>query len=255
MHHRLSPALLAATILMSAPAHAAAISEARAIDPRAAKVQQDGVINLRVSYGAAPSLTLHGEKADLARVTVRQSGDTLTIDTDDQRHRSHRDDDRGEVRAELILPRLTDVTSRGVGSTTVQGYSADQLRMTLAGAGAMTVNGQYRAVTATLGGVGSMTLNAGKTERIDLNLQGAGHIALNGQSKLLKASLGGVGALDARKLRADAVQLDMSGLGGATVYAVRSADLTLTGLGSATVVGKPAIRNADARGLGRVSWE
>jgi hypothetical protein len=71
---------------------------------------------------------------------------------------------------------------------------------------------------------------------------------------MLHASLGGVGSLEAQQLRADTVDLDLTGLGGATVYARNSATLNLTGLGSATVYGKPANRNATARGLGSVSW-
>jgi hypothetical protein len=39
------------------------------------------------------------------------------------------------------------------------------------------------------------------------------------------------------------------------VYAKTSANLSLNGLGSATVYGKPVNRKSSATGLGSVSWE
>lgn len=47
----------------------------------------------------------------------------------------------------------------------------------------------------------------------------------------------------------------MSGLGGATVVAKTSANIRLTGLGSATVFRKLVSRVASASGLGNVSWK
>jgi hypothetical protein len=246
--------MTAALSVTTGAAMAEQISEPRTVDARVLKVKLGGVINLRIKQGATASLVLVGEKRDMAKVTVVQSGDTLTIDTDD-RGWHFGSDDRHNVRAELTLPNLNELVSHGVGASDVQGFTGNEVRLSLDGAGAVTFTSQYRNVVARLGGVGSMTLNAGDADQVDLKLRGAGHIAVNGHSKLLRASLGGVGSLDARKLEADAVDLDMSGLGGATVYAKNSANLKLSGLGSATVYGKPGNRSAEARGLGSVSWQ
>ncbi len=229
------------------------VSEPRHIDAGAVKIKLGGVIGLRMKQGATPSLTLIGDKDSLAKVTVTQNGDTLTIDTTGRNWSFG--GGRRELRAELTLPALTSFESHGVGSTDVQGFSGDQIKLSLDGAGSLDFNSHYRNVVAHLGGVGSMTLNSGTAERIELDMHGAGHIDVNGQAKLLKANLGGVGSLEAKALRADAVDLDMSGLGSATVYATTSANLKLNGLGSATVYGKPANRNASAHGLGSVSWD
>ena len=252
-------AIAAVTMLSATPASAAATDSAqtgssRSVDARASKVQLGGVINVHVRYGTTPSLTLFGEKDDLARISVRQNGDTLSIDTTG-RNWSFGPSRQRELRAELVLPTLTEFTSQGVGSTIIDGYTGTQLRVTLGGAGAMMVSGHYKTVTATLGGVGNLMLDAGEAERIELNLHGAGHIEVKGQSALLKANLSGVGGLEARELRAAAVQLDLSGLGGASVFASTSADVNLSGLGSATVYGKPATRHANARGLGSIAWQ
>lgn len=255
MNKILGTVMMAAALAVTAgPALAdEQLSQQRGIDARVLKVKLGGVINLRIKQGATPSLVLIGDKRDVARVSVVQSGETLTIDTDN-RGWHFGGDDRRDVRAELTLPNLSELQSHGVGATDVQGFSGDEVRLTLDGAGSVSITSHYRSVIARLGGVGSMTLNAGDTDQVDLKLRGAGHIAVNGHSKVLRATLGGIGSLDARQLEADAVDLDMSGLGGATVYAKTSANLKLSGLGSATVYGKPGNRSAEARGLGSVSW-
>lgn len=245
--------MAAALCTQAGIAHAEQASEQRGIDARVVKVKLGGVINLHLKQGPAAALVISGEKRDVARVSVVQNGDTLVIDTENSGWRFG-GSERHNVKAELTLPNLNELVSNGVGSTDIDGFSGDQVKLILDGAGSVKVNSNYRNVVARLGGVGSMTLNSGNSDQVDLKLRGAGHIAVNGNSKLLRANLGGVGSLDARKLQADAVELDMSGLGGATVYAKNSANLKLSGLGSASVYGNPASRSADSRGMGSVSW-
>jgi hypothetical protein len=231
------------------------ISQQRGIDARVAKVNLGGVINLHIKQGAAPSLVLIGDREQVAKVKVTQSGDTLNIDTEGTRGWHFGKNTKLDVRAELTVPNLNELSSHGVGATEVNGFSGKDLKVTLDGAGAVNVDSAYKNLTARLGGVGSMTLKSANADNIDLKLRGAGHIEINGNSKVLRADLGGVGSLDAEKLISDAVELDMSGLGGATVYAKNSAKVKLSGMGSATVYGKPVTRTADAKGMGSISWE
>ncbi|MYN19295.1 DUF2807 domain-containing protein [Rugamonas sp. FT107W] len=249
-------AAMLATVLSSGT-HAAlaadVISENRSVDARTVNIDLDGVISLKVRQGPVASLTLYGEADALKKVTVEQTGDTLHIGT--SKIRSFSFGNKQELRAELTLPNLRQVVSGGVGSTEVNGFNGDKLRLALEGAGAVRVNAQYRNVDVKLGGVGSMTVNAGSSDNIDLNLSGAGHIEMTGQTRQLHASLGGVGGLDAQQLRADTVDVDMSGLGSASVYAKTSANMKLSGMGSAKVYGNPASRNASARGMGSISWQ
>lgn len=256
MNHIFSTALVAAALSVAASSALAGetISEGRAIDARVMKVKLSGVINLNIKQGATPSLTLIGDKDLIAKVSVSQSGDTLNIDTEKRNSWSFGGKDKHELRAELTLPALTEFVSNGVGSSELKGFSGNDVKVILDGAGSVVLSSNYKNVVARLGGVGSMTLNSGETEQVDLNMRGAGQISVNGNSKLLRANLGGVGSLDAKKLQAESVELDMSGLGGASVYAKNSANLKLSGLGSATVYGKPANRVSTARGLGSVSW-
>ena len=231
------------------------VSQQRAIDARVAKVKLGGVINLYIKQGATPSLVLIGDKEHVARITVTQSGDTINIDTESSRGWNFGKNNKQDVHAELTLPNLNELNSNGVGATDVKGFTGNELKVALEGAGAVTVNSAYKNVIARLGGVGSMTLTAPGADQVDVRLRGAGHMALHGTSKTLRADLGGVGSLDAQKLVANAVELDMSGLGSASVYARTSANIKLSGMGSATVYGNPATRSADTRGMGSVSWE
>jgi len=244
-----STTMIAAAMFAGA-AHADDIaSETRTIDGRAVRVVLDGVIDLKLKQGPA-SLVVSGDSRYLPKVTVTQSGDTLRIGTDLKGVSMH----NPKLRAELTLPQLHELVSSGVGSTEMNGFKGDDLRVSLEGAGAVKVNSQYRKVEARLTGVGSMTLNANEAEKVDLNLKGAGQITITGHSKSLYARLGGIGSLDAKQLESDSLEAEMTGLGSATFYAKHSANLRLSGLGSATVYGKPATRNGTARGLGNIAW-
>jgi len=256
MHKIFGSLMVAAALSVCAGMAQAAdkISEQRAIDGRVVKIKLGGVINLNLKQGASASLVLIGDRRDVAKVSVSQAGETLTIDTESSGW-NFGNKERHEVRAELTLPNLNELESHGVGATDITGFTGNEVRLSLDGAGSLKISSSYKSIVARLGGVGSMSLNAGNTDQVDLKLRGAGHIDVTGNAKLLRAQLGGVGSLDARKLHADAVELDMSGLGGATVYAKTSAKLKLSGLGSATVHGNPATRSANARGLGSVSWQ
>ena len=254
MNKLLGNTLMVSSLALSASAALAAdlVREARTVDARVTRVKLDGVTDLVVRQGATPSLVISGERADVARVTTRQQGETLQIDTERRNNGSY--ERHAKLRAELVVPNLAEFVSGGVGASTVSGFSGDKIVVSLDGAGAVKLNGNYRAVDARLGGVGSLSIDAAKAERMDLALRGAGQLAVTGQTRALRATLAGIGNLDAEKLRAETVDLEMSGLGGATVYASSAASLNLSGMGSATVYGKPAQRNATTGGMGHVSW-
>lgn len=228
-------------------------SETRAIDARVVRVKLDGVIDLMLKQGPVPLLVITGDSRYLAKTTTIQSGDTLTIDTESHgfklRHQARR------LRAELTLPQLREVSSESVGWTEIAGFSGDELDLSLDGAGSMKVVSGYKLVNASLGGVGSMNIQGVNGDGVDLNLHGAGYVTLSGRGKWLKASLGGLGGLDAQRFQADTVKLELSGLGNATVTAAQSATLSLSGMGSVTVYGKPLNRSVSVEGLGHVSWK
>jgi len=225
-------------------------SETRPIDARVVRVKVDGAVDLRIRQGATAALVLSGDPRYLSRTTTSQRGDTLNIDTDVHGHVR-----MGSLHAELTLPALREVSSESLGSTNVTGFSGEELKLSLDGAGSMQITASYRMVTADLGGIGSMQLRGLNAEGVKLNLQGAGFVSLSGQAHWLKADLGGLGSLDAQQFVVDTVTVDLSGLGNASVNAHQNANLNLSGLGSVTVYGKPLNRKVEVDGLGKVSWK
>ncbi|MBB5367038.1 MULTISPECIES: GIN domain-containing protein [unclassified Janthinobacterium] len=225
--------------------------EMRPIDARVVRVKLDGVMELRIRQGNVPSLSITADKRYIADVSTAQSGDTLHIETEIRGFKIN----PSSVRAELVLPNLRELSSEGMGTTDITGFTGDEIVLSLEGAGSIKMVGEYRKLKASLGGVGSMQLWVGNSERADLDLEGAGSVVLGGRGKLLKASLGGLGSLNAQQFQAESVNLDLSGLGNATVNASASAKLNLSGLGSVVVYGKPANRDASVDGLGKVSWK
>lgn len=225
-------------------------SETRPVDARVVRVKIDGAVDLRIRQGEPAALVLSGDPRYLARTVTEQHGDTLSIDGNAHGHVR-----MGSMHAELTLPALREVSSDSLGSTFVSGFSGDELKLTLDGAGSMQVTASYRMVTADLGGIGSMRLQGLNAEGVKLNLQGAGFVSLNGRAHWLKADLGGLGSLDAQQCVVDNVSIDLSGLGNATVNAHQNASLNLSGLGSVTVYGKPLNRTVAVDGLGKVSWK
>lgn len=225
-------------------------TETRPVDARVVRVRLDGAVDLKIRQGNPPSLTLSGDARTLPKTVTTQDGDTLSIDNE-----GHAQLRFGMLRAELVLPALREVTSESLGKTEVSGFSGERLVLSLDGAGSMRVAGSYRIVTASLGGVGSLRLQDMNSDQVQLDLQGAGIVQMSGRVRALKADMGGLGSLDAQQCSADTVDIDLSGLGNASVTARQSANLSLSGMGSVTVYGKPANRRVEVDGLGKVSWK
>lgn len=257
MNHLIKLGVALATLCVTfgiANAAPEVVTEMRPVDARVVRVKLDGVVDMKIRQGSNAALVLTGDPRLLGKTTTLQSGDTLSIDTETRGAGLNIGRGSG-LRAELVLPSLREVSSESVGSTEVSGFSGDELELTLDGAGSMNVSSNYRVVTANLGGVGSMRVHGINSESIELNLRGAGYVTLSGRSKKLKAELGGLGGLDAQQCNAETVTLDLSGLGNATVTANHNANLTLSGMGSVTVYGKPQNRKVEVEGLGKVSWK
>lgn len=234
------------------------VSETRPLDERVVRIKLDGIVDVQVRQGSPAALTVRGDRRWVERTSTDQHGDTLNIDTElrsgglSERFVVH---EMAPLRVELTLPKLREVRSDSVGTTLVTGFSGDELDLTHDGAGSMVVQCNYKRVTANLGGIGSMAIQGLNSEGVELNLRGAGSISLIGRSKWLRADLGGLGGLNAQQFPVENVNLDVSGLGNATVNAHQSAILSLSGMGSVTVYGKPPNRREEIDGLGKVSWK
>jgi hypothetical protein len=222
------------------------------------RVKLDGLVDLRIHQGSPAALTVRGDPRWVKRTSTVQEGDTLNIDTGLRNGRGPAHfvlHDMSALRVELTLPQLSEIWSESLGSTVVEGFSGDELELTLDGAGSMDIACDYKRVRANLGGLGSMNIRGLNAQVIELNLRGAGAVNLAGRSKWLKADLGGLGGLNAQQFVVENLSLDLSGLGNATVTAHQNATLNVSGMGSVTVYGKPLNRKVAIEGLGKVSWK
>jgi hypothetical protein len=244
---------IAAFCALTAPAVAGEerTSESRPIDAQVVRVKLEGVIDLKLKQGDVAQLVIIGDKKLVGRTRTVQQGDTLRIDTDVKTMRLG----NNSLRAELILPKLREVSSESVGWTEVRGFSGDDLELALEGAGSMKVICNYKHVSANLGGVGSMNIQGGSFDGIDLNLRGAGYVTLTGRANWLKATMGGLGGLNAQEFETESANIDLSGLGDAKINVKKDVNLTLSGMGSVTVYGKPLNRQVSVDGLGKVNWK
>jgi hypothetical protein len=114
MNTLLGTSLLATALSLSAGAALAAdaVRESRAVDARITRIKLDGVVDLVVRQGATPSLVILGERADVARVTTAQHGETLEIGT--ERRNNTIPGRHPKLRAELVVPNLAEFVSEGV---------------------------------------------------------------------------------------------------------------------------------------------
>ncbi len=225
-------------------------SETRPIDAKVSKVYLEGTASLQLHQGATASLVIRGDKDELKTITTDQSGDALHIDNDSgiYLHMPH-------LHIELTLPNLSQITSSGVGSAQVSGFSGDSLQINVTGTGSVNVTSHYKQVTIHSTGIGSTNVDAGDSDKIEVHAPGAGHIVLIGQTRELISKLDGVGGLDAKDLKADSVTATLNGVGNVKVYAKKTANMYLHGVGSVTVYGNPATRNSEVSGFGKINWE
>lgn len=223
-------------------------SERHTLDSKIKNLQVRGVINVVLKQGSTPSMVVYGEEKDLAKVIAVQKGDLLRIDTGGGGR-------IGKVRAEVTLTNLSSLLSESVGNSEAKGFTGDHLELDLKGAGTLKFEGTYKRVNAHLNGVGNMTLNLPNNESTDLKLSGAGNASIEGQSKQFTVNLSGVGSLDAKEFQVNDLTLLLKGMGHASAYAKNNANVTLSGMGSASIYGNPANKNAKKSGMGSVQWK
>ncbi len=159
-----------------------------------------GVYEVDIHVGSDFSVTLSGAEEEMARAEVVVERGVLQLTQDDPRRGKRRWRNMG-LTAEISLPALNAIEVAGVADVDVEGVAADDFTVRLAGVGEIDVVGTCNGLTA---------------------------------------SVSGVGELDAEDLECADVDVRVSGVGEAKVFASRSVDASVSGIGSITVHGSPA---------------
>ena len=226
-------------------------SETRSLAKAVRAIDLSGPIDLTLRQGAVASLVVRGEQRMLGKVETSTGGDgTLHIGTSGMLlyHRQ-------PLQVTLVLPSIEEVSVRGSGDSTINGFSGERIDVRLEGSGNVRFNGRFRQVRAELHGSGELEMNGGASDEVEVQLLGSGKMTVVGSCKQFKAEQTGSGDLFARHLSADQASLQLTGSGDAAITAQKAATITLRGSGDVLVYGGPAERNVSRTGSGDVTFK
>lgn len=135
-----------------------------------------------------------------------------------------------------------------------------ELKISMKGKGALTVNGDPRIIITMptlvkfIGeGAGETVLKNIQGERLDVSYQGAGSFTASGKVALLRLKAQGVGEVNTKDMSAERADVNFNGLGSIKVTAHDTLNAVVNGMGSLTYYGKPRTINKTANGIGSVS--
>ena len=224
--------------------------ETRAVSGAVANIDLNGPINLSLRQGAVPSLVVRGEQRLLGNIDTSEEGGILHIGT-----KGMLLNPRHPIQVTLVLPRLDQVSVRGSGDSSVNGFSGERIDVQLSGSGNLKFNGRYRQVSASLHGSGDMELNGGSSETVDITLVGSGNMTVVGSCRQFALDQTGSGDLDGEHMSADEANVELKGSGGVSLTALKSIAVTLRGSGGVNVFGNPSERHVTRSGSGDVSFD
>jgi len=256
MRHIAMAAVLALDIAgMPGLAHAALhgngkkVTQARPLVAPFTEIRLEGPIDIKVSEGDTPEMSVTIDENLQAAVTTALEGTTLVIGTKESL------DVSGEARVNVRLPRLLGLALIGSGDAEVTcGSAARPLRVELKGSGDLTLACTATRLEVESNGSGDIHIKAtadeakvvgrgsgdlaysGDSKRLEIELGGSGDAELSGTCEALKASLRGSGDVLARGLAAKNAEVATSGSG----------DIKLTLAGGSLI--------ADSRGSGDIDW-
>jgi hypothetical protein len=226
-------------------------SETRSIGKKVRAIDLSGPIDLTLRQGAVTSLVVRGEQRMLGKVDTSTSPDgTLHIGTSGMLlyHRQ-------PLQVTLVLPSIEDISVRGSGDSTINGFSGERIDLTLNGSGNVKFNGRFKEVAASLHGSGELEMNGGSSDKVEVEVLGTGKMTVVGSARQFKAEQAGVGEINARHLDAEDVSLQLMGSGDAAVTARKSVSVTLRGSGDVVVYGGPPERSVNRNGSGEVTFK
>ena len=213
-------------------------------------IDLNGPVDVVIQQGPVAAMTVRAEQRMLPKITTRQEGDTLHIDT----HGLF----LGTVRpilVELTLPALQKVAQHGSGDIRIHRFKGDRFELAMHGSGDLQMDGDFKQMVLGVQGSGDLQLQTPSCEQLALTLQGSGNVRVNGSCTALSAQISGSGDLDAGELHSDQVVLTVTGSGDGRVFARRTVKVAIAGSGNVDVRGRPVERSINSTGSGEISFE
>jgi cytoskeletal protein CcmA (bactofilin family) len=191
----------------------------------------EGLGELTITQGDREALTIEAESNLISRITSEVKGSTLYIGL------------RPSLVGISIVPtkpirhdlRVRDIRAlevTGLGSVSAGAIRADRLQVDMNGGGKIVI----RALNADM---------------LELTLSGLGGCEVAGEVRRQDILITGGGDYDGTDLASEEAEVTLTGLGKATVWASEELDIELTGAGSVEYYGNPRLTQS-VTGLGRV---
>jgi hypothetical protein len=207
-------------------------TETRAVSGVTA-VALEGLGELTVEQGPAPGLAIEAEDNLLPLITSVVEGSTLRLGFD---RAAWRDTIRPTqpIRYQLVVADLQALTISGAGDARLGPLSTDQL--------ALNISGQ-----------GDIIVDRLQADRLEVIVSGAGDFTAAGQVGQQAITLSGTGGVHAGDLESQRAEVTVSGTGDVEVWAEAELAILISGAGSVSYYGDPAIVRRDITGAGDIN--
>jgi hypothetical protein len=193
-------------------------------------ISLDGVGTVNFTQDDATTLTVEAEPEALPLITTEVRDGTVHIQTKVLTVKAiHLK--RPPVYS-ITSPNLDQVDLRGAGRALIGRLKADQLAVSVDGAGDVRLTNQ--------------TLGACR-----IKIAGAGNIKAAGIATTQQIDITGTGNFSGAQFVGETVKVNIAGAGRAKVHATEDLAVDIGGIGSVTYIGEPRIR-PNVQGLGRV---
>jgi hypothetical protein len=216
------------------------------------RIASEGMIDVEVTVGAAPSVSISCDPELLPHIHVESRGDLLRIWTDSDGDSDH----EGRCVALVGSPHLLSFEASGSGDGRILGRAEEMDRVVTSGSGDVVIDELAApAVRLETSGSGSVTARGLHARTLAIETNGSGDVHVAGTSERVQIESSGSGDVDACGLGAQAVEASTSGSGDIEIQASQRAEVTTSGSGDVVVRGRPAQRLANRDGSGSISFE
>jgi len=172
-------ALVAAFLPFALAAEAADTRETRPVTEFTA-VSLSAPIDVHVTQGVAPSLTLEGDPEALARLETVVEGNRLKIRV----HGGQQWGRHGKVIARVGARQVEALSIAGSGDITAPAISGTALAVSIAGSGDVRVGGKVDGLTANISGSGDIRAGDLDAQSVKISIAGSGDATVRARQSL-----------------------------------------------------------------------
>ena len=129
----------------------------------------------------------------------------------------------------------------------------DLVKISVYGESTIKTVGKYKGENLVVNVVGAVHLDAEfELKTLDVDLAGAGNLDIKGAADEFSLDCAGAGSIKAYDFIAKKVEFDIAGACNAQVYASKSIDVEMAGIGTVKYKGNPSYTNFEKSGLGSI---